>query len=146
MTREEEILEYANSFKGKDMESEELKEIIRLAIIDGAKWADRHPIKFSLPSNLDEAAKEYLREYNESEFGNGGDDWDDDIVITFKAGAEWMAGQGETVEGVFKAGDAGYPDIHLEERYSIEYISDRPSGIEPGDKVVVQIRKSNTAV
>lgn len=47
----------------------------------------------SLPSNLDEAAEEYLEQYNESEFGNGGDDWDDDIRITFKAGAEWMAEQ-----------------------------------------------------
>lgn len=49
-----------------------------------------HP---SLSSNLDGAAKEYLKQYNESEFGNGGDDWDDDILITFKAGAMWMAGQ-----------------------------------------------------
>lgn len=56
MTREEQILEYADSFKGKGMESEELKEIIRLAIIDGAKWADNHPIKPFPPSNLDEAA------------------------------------------------------------------------------------------
>ena len=47
----------------------------------------------SLPSNLNEAAEEYLEQYNESEFGNGGDDWDDDIRITFKAGAEWMARQ-----------------------------------------------------
>lgn len=41
MTRTEEILNYANSFKGKGMENEELKEIIRLAIIDGATWADQ---------------------------------------------------------------------------------------------------------
>ena len=33
MTREEQIVEYANSFKGKGMENEELKEIIQLAII-----------------------------------------------------------------------------------------------------------------
>ena len=46
MTREEEILNYANSFKGKGMENEELKEIIRLAIIDGAMWADKHPTAF----------------------------------------------------------------------------------------------------
>ena len=41
MTRKEEILNYVNSFKGKGMENEELKEIIRLAIIDGAMWADQ---------------------------------------------------------------------------------------------------------
>lgn len=40
---------------------------------------------------LDEAAKNYAAEYTENENGNGGDDWEDDIVITFKAGAEWMA-------------------------------------------------------
>jgi len=43
MARTEEILNYANSFKGKGMENEELKEIIRLAIIDGAMWADTNP-------------------------------------------------------------------------------------------------------
>lgn len=41
MKRSEEILRYAASFKGKGMESEELKETIRLAIVDGANWADR---------------------------------------------------------------------------------------------------------
>ena len=43
MTRNEQIKTYANSFKGKGVENEELKELIRLAIIDGAKWADAHP-------------------------------------------------------------------------------------------------------
>ena len=52
-----------------------------------------------IPTNLEEAAKEYVRQYNESEFGNGGDDWDDDIFITFKAGAEWQKKQDqETIE------------------------------------------------
>lgn len=43
MTRKEEIVNYANSFNGKGMENEELKEVIKLAIIDGALWADEHP-------------------------------------------------------------------------------------------------------
>ena len=43
MTRKEEIINYANSFKGKGMENEELKETIRLAIIDGAMWSDENP-------------------------------------------------------------------------------------------------------
>ena len=43
MTRKEEIINYANSFKGKGMESEELKEIIQLAVIDGAMWSDKNP-------------------------------------------------------------------------------------------------------
>lgn len=41
MTRKEEILNYTKSFKGKGVENEELKDIIRLAILDGALWADR---------------------------------------------------------------------------------------------------------
>ena len=45
MTRHEEILEYANTFKGEGTEREELEEVIRLAIIDGALWADEHPRK-----------------------------------------------------------------------------------------------------
>ncbi len=43
MERLDEIINYSKSFKGKGMENEELKEIIRLAIIDGAIWADTHP-------------------------------------------------------------------------------------------------------
>ena len=39
MTREEQIIEYANSFKGKGIESDDLKNIVHLAIIDGARWA-----------------------------------------------------------------------------------------------------------
>lgn len=38
---------------------------------------------------LEEAAREYAKEYTKNE-GNGGDDWEDDIQITFKAGAEWQ--------------------------------------------------------
>lgn len=37
-----------------------------------------------------EAAREYAKEYTKNE-GNGGDDWEDDIRITFEAGAEWAA-------------------------------------------------------
>ena len=40
MTRREERLKYAMSFKGKDIDIEELKDNIRLAILDGATWAD----------------------------------------------------------------------------------------------------------
>lgn len=40
MARKEERLQYALTFKGKGMENEELKESIRLAILDGATWAD----------------------------------------------------------------------------------------------------------
>ena len=40
MTRKEERVKYAMSLQCKGMEDEELKEIFRLAVLDGAKWAD----------------------------------------------------------------------------------------------------------
>ena len=43
MKRQEQIIDYANSFKGIGVENEELKETIRMAVIDGAEWADAHP-------------------------------------------------------------------------------------------------------
>jgi hypothetical protein len=43
MTRKEERIHYAMSFQGKGMDNEELKEIIRLAVLDGATWADANP-------------------------------------------------------------------------------------------------------
>lgn len=42
MNRREQIIDYANSFKGNGVENEELKETIRMAVIDGALWADAH--------------------------------------------------------------------------------------------------------
>lgn len=44
--------------------------------------------KPSIPSNLDEAAKEYMRNYIPFDQCDSRD-----IVRTFKAGAEWMAGR-----------------------------------------------------
>ena len=43
MKRQEQIIDYTNSFSGKCVENEELKETIRMAVIDGAEWADAHP-------------------------------------------------------------------------------------------------------
>lgn len=101
-------------------------------------------IKFlepSLPSDLDEAAEEYAYRGIPDIMKSTFKPLADEVAKYFKAGAEWMAGQGETVEGVFKAGDPGYPDIRMGEQYSIEHILRKPGGIEPGDEVVVQIRK-----
>jgi len=41
------------------------------------------------PKDLEEAAKEYAKAYTDNDNGNGGDDWEDDIRITFQAGAKW---------------------------------------------------------
>ncbi len=60
MARKEEIVNYAQSFKGKGMEIEELKDIIRLAIIDGAIWADKTMI-----DKVCEWLKSYRQETND---------------------------------------------------------------------------------
>lgn len=60
MARKEEIANYAQSFKGKGMEIEELKDIIRLAIIDGALWADKTMI-----DKVCEWLKSYRQETND---------------------------------------------------------------------------------
>lgn len=39
---------------------------------------------------LEQAAKGYAKCYTENDNGNGGDDWEDDIAITFIAGANWQ--------------------------------------------------------
>ena len=96
----------------------------------------------SLPSNLDEAAEEYANTHYgeffevEYEFGDPIETIVDDkpfVRDAFKAGAKWMAEQGET-QGHFVIGS----------------IADSPCGpavvcyteeFEIGDQVIVQIRK-----
>lgn len=41
MSRSEERVQHAMSFEGKDIESDELRETIRLAILEGSIWADK---------------------------------------------------------------------------------------------------------
>ena len=82
----------------------------------------------SLHSNLDEAAEDSwaVYEYRESPRGL----YSTCYVDGFKAGAEWMAGQGETVEGYI----AGTNEVA-----AILAIPRKEHN--KGDKVVVQIRK-----
>ena len=71
MTRQEEIIKYSQSFIGKDIENEELKDIIRLAILDGAIWADKtitdRAIKFfwskAKHSMIEENINEFIDEF-----------------------------------------------------------------------------------
>ena len=87
----------------------------------------------SIPSNLEEAAKNYASDYTKNDNGNGGDDWEDDIRITFKAGAEWMAGQGETHDcRVLLNGVSQY-----------KIIQQVVESFEPDEVVTVQIRKKD---
>lgn len=92
MTREEQIFEYANSFKGKGIESDELKEIIRLAIIDGAKWADANPIYKEL-KGLDEAAEKIADQIVPLYPDISWDTCYEKIIEGIKAGAAWRDSQ-----------------------------------------------------
>lgn len=82
----------------------------------------------SLPDNLDEAAEEYARLDDEGVWKDGGK------YKGFKAGAEWMAGQGYTVDGIVicdKELTRGYKDIVMR----------IPDELKVDDKVTIQIRK-----
>ena len=57
----------------------------------------------------------------------------------FKAGAKWMAEQGETLEVEVRSDCGGYPYIPAIELY--DYDKDAPTA-KAGDKVIVQIRKA----
>lgn len=92
----------------------------------------------SLPSNLDEAAENYYENdcpYDgEARVVNREHDvWFPSQAIedAFKAGAEWMARQGETVEGeVVATSTDGWESVRLYKKlHSVD------------DKVIVQIRK-----
>lgn len=87
----------------------------------------------SLPSNLDEVAEELYPnpdvKRGTSVFAN--DEWREvkKLKDAFKAGAEWMTGQGYTREGVARPDD---DEI---------WVNLKNTDIKDGDKVVVQIRK-----
>lgn len=87
----------------------------------------------SLPSNLDEAAENHMLSITTLAFDER------DVILSFKAGAEWMAGQGWSRELEVKEDAGGYPyiDKHIE---LYDYDTDEPLA-KKGDKVVVQIRK-----
>lgn len=82
----------------------------------------------SLPSNLDEAAEEYVKDYGYTE-----DDYKRERIIAeehFKAGTEWVAGQGETHELTVESPVLCPPMICCPVK-----------GFSNGDEVIVQIRK-----
>lgn len=79
-----------------------------------------------LPSNLDEAAEEYSNNLDYYHYTG------DDPAVAFKAGAEWMAGQGETQKHLVINSTAGSPLL-----WPSCYTND----FKVGDEVIVQIRK-----
>ena len=94
--------------------------------------------KPSLSSNLDEAAKKIVIQLHPSMEYSAvlGDQLTmGELVELVKAGVEWMAGQGVTVDGVITK--VGYK-LDVE---TTEYILPEESEFERGDKVIVQIRR-----
>ena len=106
----------------------------RLACMDVSDLLDEIAKELSqpsLPSDIDEAAEAHRRKVF-----CGDPDYSQLLRDTFKAGAEWMAGQGvsydcECIEALQRAvGDK------MNAQFSFKY-----TGLKGGDKVVVQIRK-----
>lgn len=85
----------------------------------------------SLPSNLDEAARNYgFEEYRRRCYGGEYGTTED----AFKAGSWWLAGQGVTKEAVI-----GMSTEEITINVSQQTLNELD--LCPGDKVVVQIRK-----
>lgn len=87
-----------------------------------------------LPSNMDEAAIDfadnarkqlYSKDYAIASIA----DYDHGCIDGFKAGAEWMAGQGYTKEGIARPDDCEI------------WVNFTDTDIRDGDEVIVQIRK-----
>lgn len=87
-----------------------------------------------LPSNLDEAAKKWKEEHFRREYYQIPKDA---MSCSFKAGAEWMAGQREAFDGIVR--DDGF--IDFDEYGSSMMLPSNASCFNNGDMVVVQIRK-----
>ena len=100
--------------------SEELQEVIDIVVS-----------RPSLPSNLDEAANNYGVDIRLG-YPRVMDETDKYIYNAFKAGAEWMAGQ-----GVSMLGRVGIYGVEVE---SITKEL-REAGFDLGEEIILQIRK-----
>lgn len=97
----------------------------------------------SLPEGLEEAAEKYANRG----ISSNADPYEETIAYradkdAFKAGAEWMAGQGATCNGEIRM-DFSNPDDFYARRLSADYWSELGPAlikVEPGD-VLIQIRK-----
>ena len=140
MTREEIIEAISDDKMMPFIQTDHLANIVDFVI------KNYHP---SLPSNLDEAAEEFAWQNTWLEEPNTPTVNEHLCSMeSFKAGAEWMAEQGCTVEI-----DEGYfiNNPHHDRRkgkfhkyYSSVFGHSKKITVTPGDKVVVQIRKKET--
>ena len=139
-TTKEEALKFLNGYMaGKiDPESVEFYSAVEF-VVDVLKSQS------SLPSNLDEAAKTYGNEHIilPDEYNDGDIPYYEEATATvFKAGAEWIARQGENKEGVvihnndyIEFSDGSYIDLDPSLSSKLAFI------LKDGDKVITQIRK-----
>lgn len=54
--------------------------------------------------SLEKASKQYAVNYTSNDNGNGGDDWEDDIAIAFKAGAKHVLNEFEPLIATLRTG------------------------------------------
>lgn len=109
-------------------------------LLSSIKSQEQEP---SLHSTLDETAEECIMSlvHNEVDWKIPSDNPElSEFVITFlydmfKAGAEWMARQGVTVDGLVVCDK----DTH----YYKDIVMEIPDTLNVGDKVIVQIRKKD---
>lgn len=99
---------------------------LRDAFKAGAEWRDAQIPK--LPNSIDEVAENRVTENGRFKITSFEKMRIEDIMF----GAEWMAKQGETVEG-YITDEIAYNGIAV--------ILDNEEQFKPGDKVIVQIRK-----
>ena len=112
--------------------------IVDYADFQVTEWASlSNENKPSLPSDLDEAAFAYENAQWEAGIKDCGY-CPQDVYDAFKAGAEWMAGQGYTKEETVY-----FERLCDENRIMVDLGWGEPErgGFNPGDKVIVQIRK-----
>lgn len=95
-----------------------------------------------LPSDLDEAAEETAKKYYcsclEKHNETGICDGCENVKLSFKASAEWLAKQGHSQEEIVedKTLELGYGTLS-----GIDPIINLSDSFKPGDKVIVQVRK-----
>ena len=130
MTREEIIRAISDDKMMPFIQPDQLAEIVDFVIKN---------CKPSLPSNMDEAANrqaalEQPYEWKEEQDGSFGVTplfVMSNIRSAFKAGAEWMAGQGEVFDGF----------ISIKGKRSLIVIEGSSQNSKYGDNIIVQIRK-----
>ena len=105
---------------------------------DSWKWAECKwflalitSLQREQPDGLDEAAEMYESGLQNPDYQDSGYT-DNDMIDAFKAGAEWMEGQGVTCGGRIMKSSTG--ETYAESDYV-------PLDGKCGDKVIVQIRK-----